>query len=181
MKIYTRTGDDGTTGLIGPGRFSKADGRVDACGHVDELNATVGLALAAAPQGLIEPLRRIQHELLTVGAHLAAQSDGALAQMLPALDGQTVERLEKQMDAFEGELEPLNQFVLPGGTEAAARLHLARTVCRRAERIVVALAGQTHVPPGIIVYLNRLSDWFFVAARYANHLGHTDDIPWSKR
>ncbi len=188
MKIYTKTGDDGSTGLIGGRRVSKADARLDCYGTVDELNAAVGLAAAAAGTGLvpdtsmIEKLRLVQDELFVIGALLATPDDGATPAnvAVPSLDEASVRRLEQQIDAAEGVLQPLRQFILPGGSELSARLHLARTVCRRAERRLVAFAKDHRVDPPIVQYLNRLSDWLFVHARLANHLAGIPDVPWRK-
>ncbi len=188
MHIYTRTGDDGTTGLFGGGRISKADLRIETYGTVDELNAAVGL-IAATHEGsgrlqpLMDRLGPIQHELFVLGAHLASAPGNPHADKLPPLPHAAVARLEQEIDIAEAELPPLKQFILPGGSEVAARLHLARTVCRRAERLAVEL-NRTEtggVPEAILVYLNRLSDWLFVAARLANQLVGVADVPWQKR
>jgi cob(I)alamin adenosyltransferase len=181
MKIYTRTGDDGTTGLIGGRRVSKADLRIDCYGTVDELNAAIGLAAVAARPELAAPLRAVQNDLFVLGSHLASPADDSkAASSLPPLDESAAQRLEAQIDAAEAELPPLRQFILPGGSEASARLHLARTVCRRAERLVVGLATESPVPTITVRYLNRLSDWLFVMARLANRRAGVDDIAWEK-
>lgn len=192
MKIYTRTGDDGTTGLLGGERISKADLRVDCYGTLDELNAAVGLALAQLPladapgahgdhpvTGLRERLVRVQNELFVLGSHLAA-ADPRRAAALPAIDAAMIERLEREIDQAGQVLAPLRNFILPGGTVAAATLHLARTICRRAERLAVALAQSQTVEPNLLAYLNRLADWLFVQARYANHAEHVEDVVWQK-
>lgn len=180
MKIYTRTGDDGTTGLLGGSRVRKSDARIDCYGTVDELNAAVGLAAVAAPSHLAAMLREIQNDLFLLGSHLAAPAGGAPQSVsLPALDPAIVARLEAQIDVAEKELPPLRQFILPGGSEAAARLHLARTVCRRAERRAVEVSGNQPVPRVILHYLNRLSDWLFVQARSCNRIAGIQDVPWS--
>lgn len=179
MKIYTRTGDDGTTGLLGSERVWKDHARIEAYGTVDELNSALGIAKAGGlGRPLDEMIERIQAELFCVGAALADVSPSSRFQKLVTL-GQA-ERLEREIDAFEAELEPLRNFILPGGALSAARLHLARNICRRAERLVVALSRQdSGTPPApILAYLNRLSDWLFVAARYANKLAGISDIPW---
>ena len=182
MKIYTRTGDDGTTGLIGGRRVRKSDLRIECYGTVDELNAAVGVAAAAAPSSLAAQLRAVQNDLFVIGSHLAAPADGAPANVaLPPLDEAGAARLESEIDAAEAALPPLRNFILPGGAEASARLHLARTVCRRAERLVVALAEERALPPTILLYLNRLSDWLFVMARRANHNAGVEDVPWPPR
>jgi cob(I)alamin adenosyltransferase len=178
-KIYTRTGDAGETGLVSGPRRLKSDARIGAYGAVDETNATLGLArlhLAGEP-ALDACLARAQNDLFDLGADLAtpdADMEGAL-RVTPS----QVAKLEADIDAFNAELSPLNSFVLPGGTPAAAYLHLARTICRRAERDVVALsrlAGECVGAPAI-QYLNRLSDLLFVAARYVNARG-TSDVLW---
>ena len=175
MKLYTKTGDDGTTGLIGGRRAAKDAHRIDAYGTVDELNADLGLALACG--GIDENLlKNVQNDLFAVGAHLAAPDGPTGNTKLPALPDP--ERLEREIDAAEAKLEPLTNFILPGGSEAAARLHVARCVCRRAERLTVALSRQEQVPPEVLTYLNRLSDWLFVHARLANHQAGVADVPW---
>ena len=178
MKIYTRTGDDGSTGLIGGRRVRKSDPRLDCYGTVDELNAAIGVAAVAAPPELVTQLRAVQDDLFVLGSHLAATSEGKTAIALPRLDDSIVARLEREIDAAEAALPALRQFILPGGAEASARLHLARTVCRRAERLAVIVAEQMTVPPLALRYLNRLSDWLFVMARRANREAGVDDVPW---
>ena len=174
MKIYTRTGDKGETGLIGGKRVPKAHPRVDAYGEVDELNCAIGAARAALGEehaGLDEALARTQAECFVLGALLAGAADpfpaGAAA------------RLESEIDAWDVELEPLKNFILPGGGGAGAALHLARAVCRRAERRVAALRGDDAAPAGVVVYLNRLSDWLFTAARWANKKSGRPETPWA--
>jgi len=163
-KIYTRTGDKGTAGLVDGSRVSKASDRMAAIGEVDEANAALGLAIAALGEDqLAGQLRLIQNELFDLGADIATPADveGAL-RIIP----QQVERLEHEIDAMNAELEPLQSFILPGGSAEVAALHLARTVVRRAERAAVALAESEPVNPHALAYLNRLSDHLFVAARY---------------
>jgi cob(I)alamin adenosyltransferase len=180
MKIYTRGGDDGTTGLFGGGRVRKDDPRMACCGAVDELNASLGWAAVQAPADLLDQLRRVQNELFVIGSHLATPRP-AEVKSLPALPHEGVARLEAEIDAAEAGLEPLRQFILPGGSETAARLHLARTVCRRAERAVVAFAATVDdFEPTLGRYLNRLSDWLFVQARRVNRQEGVADIPWEK-
>lgn len=185
MKIYTRTGDDGTTGLIGGGRVSKSDPRVECYGTVDETNAAIGVAVAVLGDAggdaaaLRERLLRVQNELFVIGSHLAAVEEKWKAS-LPALTSAMVERLESEIDQAEGQVPALRSFILPGGTIAAAHLHLARTICRRAERGLVGLGTAGGIDPLIVTYLNRLSDWLFVQARLANHLAGVEDIPWRK-
>ena len=178
MKIYTRTGDDGSTGLIGGSRTRKSDPRIECYGTVDELNATLGLAAVSADAGLLAAVRELQGELFAIGSHLATPEGTPRAASLPAVDEAWAARLEVQIDAAEASLPPLRNFILPGGAEPAARLHLARTVCRRAERLLVAVANELPVNPFILTYFNRLSDWLFVQARLANKLAAIPDIPW---
>lgn len=181
MKLYTRTGDDGTTGLIGGRRLGKEELRIDAYGTVDELNATLGLAAVAwdnppLPRHGAVLLRKVQADLFAVGAHLAAPDGATDKTPLPLLPDAA--QLEAEIDAAEAELPALKSFLLPGGSEAAARLHVARCVCRRAERLCVALARMESAPAGAIIYLNRLSDWLFAHARLANHHAGVRDVPW---
>jgi cob(I)alamin adenosyltransferase len=179
MKIYTRTGDDGTTGLFGGQRTGKSDPRLDCVGSLDELNACLGLAAASATEAALPAeLHAVQNDLFLLSTHLSAPEP--IPSQLPALDDSVIGRLEMQIDAAQNQLSPLRQFILPGGTETAARLHLARTVCRRAERAVVAFSLDRPVSPIILTYLNRLSDWLFVQARLANHLAGQEDRPWEK-
>ncbi len=181
MTIYTKTGDGGETSLFGAGRVPKSDARVAAYGDVDELNSAIGSAIACEPQDLeSELLLSIQRDLLAVGGQLAAPDPEKVAKALAKAeigDGR-VRQLEAAIDAADSELEPLQSFLLPGGTMKAALLHQARTVCRRAERSVVALAGDGKVPPIIIVYLNRLSDVLFTLARLANHRAGRAENLW---
>ena len=181
MKIYTKTGDAGETGLFGGPRVSKDDARVEAYGAVDELNAVIGTILAAGHEGWAEDawihemaeigrhLVAIQARLFAVGADLATPPEVAARGSLPPVEPAWIEELEKQMDAWDGKLEPLRHFVIPGGTPLAAALHHARAVCRRAERRVVALHRKEPVGAPVLAYLNRLADFLVVAARAANH------------
>lgn len=183
MKIYTRTGDAGTTALIGGQRVSKGDKRLDVFGTVDELNAALGLSVCAAvgPQAeLARLLAPVQHELFVLGSHLATPEGSGLDAGLPPLDDQMVARLEMEIDAAEALLPPLRQFILPGGSELAARLHVARCVCRRAERLLSDFALDRPIPALVLEYVNRLSDWLFVQARRANQLAGVADVPWRK-
>ncbi|ALA18011.1 cob(I)yrinic acid a,c-diamide adenosyltransferase [Chelatococcus daeguensis] len=178
-RIYTRTGDDGTTGLATGARRPKYDLRVEAYGTVDEANACIGLARlhTGADAELDAMLARIQNDLFDLGADLSTPDDGKPLPYEPLriLDAQ-VARLEGEIDQLNAHLSPLRSFVLPGGSPAAAALHLARTVCRRAERQATALAARADEPvtPAVVKYLNRLSDFLFVAARYANDKGAAD-------
>jgi cob(I)alamin adenosyltransferase len=185
LKIYTKTGDRGETGLFGGQRVPKDHARVEAYGDVDELNSVLGIVILqlhdAGEAVLAEALRAVQSDLFTVGANLATpapEDGGRESAHIPALPEGRVEELEAWIDAAEGELEPLKSFVLPGGSSAAAYLHLARTVCRRAERRVVSLSHQAHVGAEWITYLNRLSDLLFTLARLANRRARVDDVPW---
>ena len=179
-RIYTRIGDDGTTGLANGQRRLKHDLRIEAFGTVDETNACLGLARLHTTGEFDAMLGRIQNELFDLGADLATPvgEEHRPGEALRIVDAQ-VERLEQEMDGLNAELSSLTSFVLPGGTPAAASLHLARTVCRRAERLVVALSQRSEekVSPAAIRYLNRLSDFLFVAARHANHRG-AGDVLW---
>jgi cob(I)alamin adenosyltransferase len=178
-KIYTRTGDDGTTALGSGRRVSKYDLRVEAYGTLDETNATIGIARVFTrdgPPSLDAMLARIQNDLFDLGADLCFPDETKDARgRLQVTDAQ-VARLESEIDMLNGELQPLRSFVLPGGSEAAAFLHLARTISRRAERLMVALAARKgeRVNPPALRYINRLSDFLFVAARYANDKGESD-------
>jgi cob(I)alamin adenosyltransferase len=179
MKIYTKTGDDGDTGLFDGTRVSKADARVEAYGGVDELNAYLGVVRAAGPGADLDALlNAIQRDLFALGAILADPSHKISARVAKAaLSSDDVERLERSIDRLEAGLPPLRRFILAGGSPAGAMLHLTRTVCRRAERAAVAL-GKDRVDPVALVYLNRLSDLLFVMARAANHRAGVPEIEW---
>ncbi|MCS7034214.1 MAG: cob(I)yrinic acid a,c-diamide adenosyltransferase [Phycisphaerae bacterium] len=183
MKIYTKTGDDGTTGLIGGSRVRKCDPRIELYGTVDELNAAIGLAAVMASGQVLEQLRAVQNDLFVLGSHLATpeHEPASKTRWLPPLEEQMITRLEQQIDAATETLPPLRNFILPGGSELSARLHLARTVCRRAERLAVAFGLDRPMPAIVVTYLNRLSDWLFVQARLANQSAGVSDIPWSAR
>jgi cob(I)alamin adenosyltransferase len=180
MKIYTKTGDDGSTGLIGGQRVRKSDPRIECYGTVDELNAAIGLAAVTADAPLVTVLRQVQNDLFVIGSHLATPDESKHKAALPPLDDAMVHRLEMQIDTAETSLTPLRNFILPGGSETAARLHMARTICRRAERLLVDFAMDRPVPATVLTYLNRLSDWLFVHARLANKIVGVVDIPWEK-
>ncbi len=181
VKSYTRTGDDGSTGLLGPGRVPKHAPRVEAYGAVDELNASLGAARALDGAGWLDTeLPAIQSRLFRVGAELATVDDGAAAK-LERVSDDDVRALEGWIDAREHDLTPLKRFILPGGTPLAAELHRARTVCRRAERRLVALAERERVEPRLVRYLNRLGDLLFVLARWCNHRAGAQEIEWSGR
>ena len=187
MAIYTKTGDDGDTSLFGGGRVPKNDRRVEAYGAVDELNSFVGLALTSlADADALAEVRRglllIQNDLFALGANLATpeRNDLRPRPQTPDVPVARVEVMEEWIDQATEELPELRQFVLPGGTEAAAMLHVCRSVCRRAERAVVALGREELLDDGIVTYLNRLSDLLFVWARLENHRAGHQDVPWSK-
>jgi cob(I)alamin adenosyltransferase len=178
MKIYTKTGDDGTTGLFGGGRVKKASGRVEAYGTVDELNATIGLARAAK----LDPesdavLGQVQVDLFTLGAELACVPGKESKLNMELIEDADAARLESAIDHAETHVAPLKYFVLPGGSAQAAALHLARTVCRRAERAALALEDAP-ARAQLVIYLNRLSDLLFVLARRANVEANVADVPW---
>lgn len=178
VKIYTKTGDSGDTALFDQTRVSKADARVDAYGEVDELNACLGLAAVDIDADLGEVLQTIQRDLFAVGARLADPRARIAGRVTKAVVADTsVGLLERTIDRLEEELPPLTRFILPGGGAAGARLHVARTVCRRAERRVVAL-GRDTIDPVIVVYLNRLSDLLFVMARAVNTRAGVPEAEW---
>lgn len=175
-RIYTRGGDSGETSLGDGSRVSKLDCRIGAFGAVDELNSALGVLLAGdVPDGLREPLTRIQNELFDVGADLSVPW-GVTGRL--RVEQGMIDRLEELCDVFNAELPELRSFVLPGGSEAAARLHVARTVCRRAERDVLAGAEELELNPLVLVYLNRLSDLLFILARTANARAGVDEPLW---
>jgi cob(I)alamin adenosyltransferase len=181
MKIYTKTGDDGTTGLYGGGRLPKDHPRIEAYGTIDELNAVLGVSRAEGlPTEIDAILARVQNELFQLGAELATPKPAIKSETVITLEHSA--KIEADIDQLEAKLPALKQFILPSGVKAAAALHLARTVCRRAERRVLTLAhraGET-VSPQVVVYLNRLSDLLFVLARAANQAAGCVDVPWDK-
>jgi cob(I)alamin adenosyltransferase len=181
MKIYTKTGDTGETGLLGGIRVRKYDERIEVYGTIDELNSALGLARCDTGDSQLDDLlRSFQDELFTLGAELSAANPDKVG--LRVIGPQEIARLEQAIDAHDAQLPMLKEFVLPGGNRLAAELHLARTVCRRAERLAVHLHDlhPARVRVEIIMYLNRLSDLLFVLARYANHVAGVADIPWRK-
>jgi cob(I)alamin adenosyltransferase len=180
-KIYTKTGDKGDTGLFGGGRVPKYSLRIDAYGTVDELNSFVGLASTEVKDTDVEALlEKIQNELFTVGSNLAAPDiDKDKKGIIPKVDEDFIKDAENAIDKFEEKLEPLKNFILPGGSKGAALLHVCRTVCRRAERKVVELKSTEIVNDNIVIFLNRLSDLFFVLARYENQVSGIPDKKWN--
>jgi cob(I)alamin adenosyltransferase len=180
MKIYTKTGDDGETGLFGGGRVRKDDPRIEAYGTVDELNAALGMARAEKlPADIDAVLAALQHDLFRVGSELSTRDPAR--HHIPTLTPAHIERLEQAIDRFEATLEPLKQFILPGGTRAAAGLHVARTICRRAERRLVSAmnAAEDHpISATLLIYLNRVGDLLFVLARSANAAAGEADVRW---
>jgi cob(I)alamin adenosyltransferase len=180
VRIYTRTGDGGETGLFGGRRVRKSALRVEAYGELDELNASLGLAVVAlADSETASLLRQAQQDLFALSARVADGREGKeVASDKTSFPETYVTALERAIDHAEEGLPPLKAFVIPGGSEVGARLHLARTVCRRAERRLVALAAQEDIPPVFLAYLNRLSDLLFVLARAANHRAGAPEIPW---
>ncbi|SRR5690606_12795098 len=180
-RIYTRTGDAGQTALFGGGKVGKDNPRVAAYGDVDELNSTLGVVRATAPNDFFDSLlETIQRDLFSIGGHLATPDPEKVrkAMVKAELSSTRVQLFEQTIDEADAELEPLKAFILPGGTAKAAALHVARTVCRRVERQVVALAATEPVPAEFLVYLNRLSDLLFTLARLANHRAGVGDVTW---
>lgn len=182
MKIYTRTGDSGMTGLFGGGRVPKEAPEVEAYGSVDELNACLGVARASLGTGpLFELLAELQSDLFTLGAELGCAPGHQDKLKVELVGTEDVTRLERHIDAAEANLPPLRAFILPGGSPGAASLHLARTLCRRAERRVLAARHVQPVRDDVVHYLNRLSDLLFVLARRANAEGGVADVLWQPR
>lgn len=180
MKIYTKTGDKGETGLMGGKRLGKDSLRIRAYGEIDELNALLGLCRAKnSHEKLEEMLHQLQRELFDLGADLATPLDSPVH--VPRVTEQQVTALERWIDTMDEELEPLKNFILPGGCLLAANLHVARTVCRRAERAIVALQKEEKIGERVITYVNRMSDLLFMMARYANKLEKSDEERWNAR
>lgn len=184
MKLYTKRGDDGGTDLFGGRRVGKDSLRVAAYGSVDELNSTLGLAAAACKHAEVcQAVTTLQNRLFDLGADLATLRRGGDAgepAAIPRIDESHVTRAEEMIDAACSRLPEMRQFILPGGSEVAARLHVARSVCRRAERECVALSKQEDLGPWVVIYLNRVSDLLFALARRANQLDGLVDVPWEK-
>ncbi len=185
MKIYTRSGDQGQTSLFGGQRVSKANPRVEAYGAVDELNAAIGLAESLIDDsGISSQLQAVQSRLFDLGSDLATPPDGGserTASHVQRVQEGWANDLEDAIDQAESEIEALNNFILPGGTPGAATLHMARTVCRRAERRGVALSQEEDVTPAVLIYLNRLADLLFVLARLTNQRAGIAETPWTSR
>jgi len=181
-KVYTRTGDEGATSLGGGRRVPKDSLRIEAYGTVDELNSQIGAALAAGlDSSLIEPLGKIQNDLFHLGADLCVPEEDKAAMPVPRIEERHVVELEGLIDRLSEDLPPLENFLLPGGTPGAAQLHLARTVCRRAERLLVTLSREEALGPFTVPYLNRLSDALFVLARTENRKRGRPDVLWNSR
>jgi cob(I)alamin adenosyltransferase len=178
-KIYTRTGDDGTTSLVGRQRVPKDSLRVNAYGAVDELNSFIGVALASGLNAEVtRELKRIQNDLFHLGAELATLEEDKQAMQLPRIEQKHVDALEALIDRFTAQLGALQNFILPGGSIGAAQLHVARSVARRAERDAIALSRSEAIGAYVVKYLNRLSDALFVMARYENHVRDVRDVYW---
>lgn len=184
MKIYTKQGDQGKTGLLGGPKVYKSDARVQAYGQVDELNSLLGLALAQSSRSPLElpgRIARIQNELFNLGGELAIHPDSqpSSTRQMVLIGSSHILKLEEEIDHMESQLEPLKNFILPGGSARGAALHVARCVCRRAERHVVELNQSQKLRAELIQYLNRLSDYLFVAARWCNHSDGVEETIWS--
>lgn len=183
MKIYTKTGDKGTTSLLTGKRVSKTELRLEAYGTLDELNSCIGFVGAALPEGAMQLQHEIQSELFAMGSHLAV--DGPVEFPLPKLDAEIVEKMERAIDGWNAELPELKSFILPGGSEAAARCHMGRTVCRRAERLVVALSEEHKevqvIRDSVLPFLNRLSDYLFVLARFVLYVEEKPEQIWKPK
>lgn len=182
MKIYTKSGDSGETSLFGGERVSKDNLRIETYGTIDELNAVLGLALTEIEdEELKQVLLSIQNDLFVVGADLATpRSNNGKDGYITRIDNSYSERMEELIDSFSERLPELRAFILPGGSRSAAWLHLARTVCRRAERKIVTLSHTVEIGNSLVVYLNRLSDLLFVLARQANAVKNSPDVVWQK-
>jgi len=182
MKIYTRTGDSGETSLFGGQRVPKDDIRIEAYGTIDELNSVIGVALLEIDNSdIYDLLKKVQNQLFTIGSDLATpiEKENSRAS-ISGIKEHHITELENAIDFFDAQLEPLRNFILPGGSGGAVYLHLARTVCRRAERRVITLTHTTVINQNIILFLNRLSDLLFVLARFENRTNGIMDVPWKK-
>ncbi len=180
MKIYTKTGDDGTTSLVGGARVNKDSLRVECYGTVDEVNSILGLSITVvSSKDVSSLLNKIQNKLFTIGGELATPKNKSDFNKVRLVNNDIL-LLEDSIDKYEKELEPLKQFILPGGTKGASLLHYARSICRRTERLVTSLSKNEMISNLILIYLNRLSDLLFVLARYENSINQVPDIPWQK-
>jgi len=182
MKIYTKTGDKGETSLFGAGRVSKDNIRIEAFGTVDELNSFIGLVITESKNDEVkQTLIKIQNQLFNLGSDLATPNEMESQNIsIPRITDEDYKYIEQQIDFFSDKLDELKFFILPGGTRAASILHIARTICRRAERRVVALNNTVKINSNIIIFLNRISDLLFVLARYENKISGINDIKWGK-
>lgn len=181
MKIYTKTGDDGTTGLVGGSRVKKYDLRLEAYGTIDELNATIGVLLSSKlPKNVTGILNQIQNKLFNIGSMLASDEKGKTFTENLAITNTNIKDLEAAIDEFQNDLPELKQFILPGGDFSAAQCHVARTVCRRAERRILEFAENSSVNAETIIYINRLSDFFFVLSRKLAFDNNIDEVAWKK-
>ncbi|MCA2981890.1 MAG: cob(I)yrinic acid a,c-diamide adenosyltransferase [Myxococcaceae bacterium] len=178
MKIYTKTGDGGDTSLFGGGRVGKESDRVESYGQIDELNSVLGMARAEGLGALDELTKALQDQLFTIGSILATPAGSKAAAHIPQMKAEWVSAMESAIDGFDQQLPALTSFIIPGGTKAAAALHHARCVCRRAERRIVPLMRAGDVEQDVVVYLNRLSDLLFTMARMANFSAGVKDEPW---
>lgn len=181
MKIYTRTGDKGTTSLLGGQRVSKSEPRIHAYGTIDELNSFIGLVRDHSElESKAQVLIRIQNQLFVIGSHLASQP-GKSFDYIPALSNIEAIFLEEEIDKMNESLPEMRNFILPGGHKLVSFIHISRSICRRGERLVIELAQTEQVPELIIVYLNRLSDYLFVLARSVSHQVGAEEVPWAPR
>lgn len=181
MKIYTKTGDDGTTGLLGGSRVKKYDLRLEAYGTIDELNATIGVLLSSKlPKSVARTLSQIQNKLFNIGSMLASDEKGEAFTANLVITEANIYDLEVAIDEYQNDLPELTQFILPGGDFSAAQCHVARTVCRRAERRILQFAEHSKVNAETIIYINRLSDFFFVLARKLAYDANVEEVPWKK-
>jgi len=181
LKIYTKTGDDGTTGLIGGSRVKKYDSRLEAYGTIDELNASIGVLRSAnLPEKVVEILNKIQNKLFNIGSLLASDEKGQAFTSGLAITENDIKTLEKAIDEYQSQLPELTHFIIPGGDFSSAQCHVARTVCRRAERRILEFAEHSKVHSEIIVYINRLSDFFFVLSRKLAFDNNIEEVSWKK-
>lgn len=181
-KLYTRTGDAGETSLVDGSRAPKDCARIEAYGDIDELNSTLGLIASTpgCPEELKGQIREVQYVMFEAGAYLATPQKEGEPTNLPHI-ADDIARLEGWIDALDEQTPPLRSFILPGGSELSSRLHVARTVCRRAERKIIRLGAEAYIDPQVSAYINRLSDYLFIAARYANFLQGIEDVAWQTR